>query len=59
MGIFHKQIILKFTETKAAPVTDRGGLWGCMLLRISHHLDNSLTDGADVITLTVRLQSTP
>jgi hypothetical protein len=33
---------------KTFPVTDRGGLQGCEMLRIPHYLDNRLIDGGKV-----------
>jgi hypothetical protein len=35
-------------KCKAIPVTGRGGLYGCNMLRIPHCLDNRLTDGGIV-----------
>jgi hypothetical protein len=40
-------------------VTDRGGLYGCEMLRILHFLDNPLTDSGKVLSLTRRPRSTP
>jgi hypothetical protein len=39
-------------KKKAIPITDFGGLWGCEILRISHCLDNRLTDGGKVVSPT-------
>jgi hypothetical protein len=39
-------------EKKAIPVTGRGGLQGCEMLRVSHCLHNRLTDGVKVVSLT-------
>jgi hypothetical protein len=45
---------------KAIPVTGRGGLQGCGMLRIPHCLDNRLTnDGSKVVSLKHRLHFTP
>jgi hypothetical protein len=33
------------------PVTGRGGPWGCETSRLSHCLDNRLTDGGEVVCL--------
>jgi hypothetical protein len=44
---------------KAIPVTGRGGLQGCKISRISHWLDNRLTDGGKVVSPTHRQRSTP
>jgi hypothetical protein len=38
----------KRIKSKAIPVTGRGGLEGCKMLRIPHCLDNRLTDGIKV-----------
>jgi hypothetical protein len=39
-------------ETKAIPVTGRGDLKGCDILRIAHCLDNRLTDGGKIVSPT-------
>jgi hypothetical protein len=44
---------------KAIPVTGRGGPYGCEALRASHYLDNRLTDGGEVVSLTRRPPYTP
>jgi hypothetical protein len=41
------------------PVTGRGGLQGCEMLRIQHCLDNRLTDGGKVVSPMNRPHSTP
>jgi hypothetical protein len=41
------------------PVTDRGGIYGCEILRIQHCLENRLTDGGKVVSPTHRPRSTP
>jgi hypothetical protein len=46
-------------KSKAIPVTGRGGLWGCEMLRIPHYLDNRLTDGGKVVSPTHRPHFTP
>jgi hypothetical protein len=38
--------------SKAIPVTDRGGLQGCETSRLPHFLNNLLTDGGEVVSLT-------
>jgi hypothetical protein len=43
----------------AIPVTGRGGLKGCEMLRIPHCLDSRLTDGGLVVSLKKRPRSTP
>jgi hypothetical protein len=45
--------------SKAIPVTDRGGLKGCEMLRVPHCLDNRLTDAGKVVSPTHRPQFTP
>jgi hypothetical protein len=45
--------------SKAIPVTGRGGLWDCEMLRIPYCLDNRLTDGVKVVSPMQRLCSTP
>jgi hypothetical protein len=44
---------------KAIPVTGREGPWGCETSRLSHFLDNWLTDGGEVVSLTCRPPFTP
>jgi hypothetical protein len=44
---------------KAIPVTGREGLWGCETSRLPHFLDNRLTDGDKVVSLTRRPPFTP
>jgi hypothetical protein len=39
---------------KAIPVTGRGGLQGCETSRLPHFLDNQLTNGGEVFSLTLR-----
>jgi hypothetical protein len=39
---------------KATPVTGHGGPYSCETSRLSHFLENRLTDGGDVVSLTVR-----
>jgi hypothetical protein len=46
--------INKYTTTLAIPVRDRGGPYGWEMLRISHCLDNRLTDGGEVVSRTRR-----
>jgi hypothetical protein len=43
---------------KALPVTGRGG-YGCATLRLPHFLQNRLTDGDEVVSLTRRPLFTP
>jgi hypothetical protein len=42
------RLIHKILKSKAIPLTRRGGLYGCEMLRISHCLDNRLTDGSKI-----------
>jgi hypothetical protein len=46
-------------KSKANPVIGRGGPSGCETLRIPHFLDNRLTDGSEVVSLTQRPPFTP
>jgi hypothetical protein len=41
------------------PVTGRGGLQDCEMLRISHCLDNQLIDGGKVVSPTHQPHFTP
>jgi hypothetical protein len=44
---------------KAIPVTGHGGPKGCETSRFPHYLDNRLTDGGKVVSLTRRPPFTP
>jgi hypothetical protein len=44
---------------KAIPVTGRGGPQGCETSRLPRFLDNPLTNGSEVISLTCRPSLTP
>jgi hypothetical protein len=44
---------------KATPVTGHEGLQGCETSSLPHFLDNRLTDGGEVVSLTRRLSFTP
>jgi hypothetical protein len=46
-------------DGKASPVTGCGGPQCREMLRLSHFLDNWLTDSSEVVNLTCRLPSTP
>jgi hypothetical protein len=46
-------------KKKAIPVTGRGGLQACEMLRIPHCLDNRLTDGGKVVSPAHQPRSTP
>jgi hypothetical protein len=45
--------------TKAIPVTGRGGPYGCEMSRLPHFLENRLTGGGEVVSLTRRPPFTP
>jgi hypothetical protein len=47
------------SKGKAIPVTGRGGPQGCERSRLPHFLDNRLTDGGKVVSLTRQLPFTP
>jgi hypothetical protein len=44
---------------KAVPVTDRGGPYGCETSRLPYFLDNRLSDGGEVVSLTRQPPFTP
>jgi hypothetical protein len=46
-------------KRKLIPVTGRGGPQGCETSRLPHFLDNRLTDGSEVISLTRGPHFTP
>jgi hypothetical protein len=50
--------VQKYVKNKAIPVTGRGGLYGYEMLRIPHCLDNRLTDGGRIVSLTHRQRTT-
>jgi hypothetical protein len=52
-------IVLRKNKGKAIPVTGRGGPQGCETSRLPHFLDNRLTDGAEVVSLTRRPPFSP
>jgi hypothetical protein len=41
-------------KCKAIPVTGLGGPYGCETSRLPHFLDNQLSDGGEVVSLTVQ-----
>jgi hypothetical protein len=49
----------KGKKGNAIPVTGRGDPWGCETSRIPHFLENRLTDGGAVVSLTLRPSSPP
>jgi hypothetical protein len=46
---FHNTTRKSGGEVKLSPLTGRGGLWGCEMLRIPHFLDNRLKNGIEVV----------
>jgi hypothetical protein len=46
--------LIVYSKRKATPVTGRGRLYGCETSRFPHFLDNQLTDGGEVVSLTRR-----
>jgi hypothetical protein len=44
---------------KAISVTGHGGLKGCEMSKTPHFLDNWLSDGSDVVSLTRKLRFAP
>jgi hypothetical protein len=53
--ITEKFFLPNLSKNKAIPVTGREGLEGCQKWRLPHLLDNRLSDGGKVVSLT-RLQ---
>jgi hypothetical protein len=49
---------VKEKKGKAIPVTGRGGPYGCEISRLSHFLDNRLTDGGEFVSLTRQMTFT-
>jgi hypothetical protein len=47
-------IMNKVKKGKTVSVTDRGGPYGCEMSRLPHFLDNSFTNGGQVVSLTRR-----
>jgi hypothetical protein len=50
--MFYPSCLANRTKSKTIPVTGRGGLYSCEMLRIPHCLDSWLTDGGEVVTPT-------
>jgi hypothetical protein len=55
----HSQRHKEHKKAKAIPVTGRKGPWGCETSRLPHFLENRLTDGGEVDSLTRRPPFTP
>jgi hypothetical protein len=51
--------VIEEIESKAIPVTGRGCLYHCEILRIALCLDSRVTDDGEVVSLTRRQRSTP
>jgi hypothetical protein len=49
----------RITPSKAFPISGRGGLYGCKILRILHCLDSRLIDGGKVVSFTHRPHHSP
>jgi hypothetical protein len=52
-------LLLQQKKSKAIPVTGRGSLRGCEVLKIPLCLDNWLTDSGKIVSLTHWPRSTP
>jgi hypothetical protein len=52
-------LIIKVKVSKAIPVTGCGGPQGCETSRFPHFADNLLTDGGEVVKLTLLPYFTP
>jgi hypothetical protein len=46
-------------KAKAIPVTGRGSLWGCHMIRVPYYLNIRLTDGGKVVSPTHWPRSIP
>jgi hypothetical protein len=59
--VVEKTIMLqgKVKTSKAIPVTGRGGLWGCEMLRVPHFLVNRLIDAGKFVSPMHRTQPQP
>jgi hypothetical protein len=55
----HIQYLCKKKNKKKYPVTGCGGPDSCDMSKLLHFLDNQLTDGGEVISLTCRQHLTP
>jgi hypothetical protein len=52
-------LFVSYWRRKAVPVIGHGGPQGCEMLRLTHFLDNRLTDGGKVVSLTSQQPFTP
>jgi hypothetical protein len=56
-------LIMKYykyeVKSKAISITGLGDLYGCEMSRIPHCLNNWLTDGGEVVSLTCHPSTTP
>jgi hypothetical protein len=50
--------MIRLSKSKDIPITCRGSLWGCEMLRIPYCVYSRLTDGGEVVSLTSRLPCT-
>jgi hypothetical protein len=58
--VYDRIILLQLLwKGKAIPVRGRGGPQGCETLRLPHFIENQLTDGGEVVSLTRLLHFTP
>jgi hypothetical protein len=55
----HGAVLAEPYQSEVIPVRDSGGLLSSQMLRISHCLENRLTDGGEIGSLTSRPRSTP
>jgi hypothetical protein len=55
----HRLYIHNKGKVKAIPVTGRDGPYGCETSRLPYFLENRLTDGGEVVSLTHRPPFTP
>jgi hypothetical protein len=56
-GITLKKVVKVKGET--IPVTDHESLWGCEISTITYCLDKRVTDGGEVVKLTLQPRFTP
>jgi hypothetical protein len=58
LSVYLKTNLIK-KKSKTIPVRDRGSPWGCETSRLQHFLDNLLTNGGEVVSLTRLAPFTP